>query len=414
MIRPPYRGTRRGEKQRKRLFYQLVDEVRAIFRRLFPRATWVRIEFSSNTQALQAALESIVANPQDGLNPAWHAVAAFSPTLRRFIPAGALQGAAVPPPPAAEEDAEEEQPDNEPGQASGETLPPQAPEEGAPSGIAEEEPASAAAVEAAADPELQHPPADSAEPDLADANAEAEEGDLDNALAEEGVSAAAAEGVVLEGGAAAGAPGVGDAQEEEPLEQDEFVEVEVDSDTLSIYQPLPPSDDEDLHAEPSSSAAAPAAHSPAPVGSGSLSSRSPLGLRPRQPGYPPVRIDREGTWERIGGPLAQPEPVHPPAPEPAFPSFQHEAADPYSLPDSAWLDPASFARSQTLQESAWESRITSLRLRLRVLPQAHRVPDAGPHQHLPPQKPGRQRAEGCLWKRPRSRRCQRRRPPFLR
>ena len=238
----------------------------------------MRIDFSSNTQALQTALESIVANPHDALNPAWHAVAAFSTTLRRFIPAGAPQGAAVPPSPAAEEEAEEEQPENEPGQASGEALQPQAPEEGAPSGIAEEEPVSAAAAEAAADPELQHPPAGSAEPDLADASAEAEEGDLENALAEEGVSAAAAEGVVLEEGAAEGAPGVGDAREEEPLEQDEFIEVEVDSDTLSIYQPLPPSDDENLSAEPSSSAAATAAHSPAPVGSGSLSSRSPMVL----------------------------------------------------------------------------------------------------------------------------------------
>ena len=105
MIRPPYRGTRGGEKQRKRLFYQLVDQVRGIFRQLFPRATWVRIEFGSNTPQLQQDLESIVANPNDGLNPAWHSVAAFSPTLRRFIPAGAPQGAANPPPPAAEQDA---------------------------------------------------------------------------------------------------------------------------------------------------------------------------------------------------------------------------------------------------------------------------------------------------------------------
>ena len=121
MIRPPYRGTRGGEKQRKRLFYQLVDQVRRIFRQLFPRATWVRIEFGSNTPQLQQDLESIVANPNDALNPAWHSVAAFSPTLRRFIPAGAPQGAANPPPPAAEEeDAEEDQLENEPGQASGE------------------------------------------------------------------------------------------------------------------------------------------------------------------------------------------------------------------------------------------------------------------------------------------------------
>ena len=141
-----------------------------------------------------------------------------------------------------------------------------------------------------------------------------------------------------------GAPGEADAtinlaQEEEAPEQDEYVEVEVDSETLSIYEPLPPSGDEAdvLAEEPSSSAA------PAPVGSGSLSSRTPLVLRPRQPGYPPVRIDREGTWAKIGGPLAQPEPVQPPAPGPAYPTFPHEAADPFSLPDSAWIDPATFA-----------------------------------------------------------------------
>ena len=103
----------------------------------------MRIEFGSNTPQLQQDLESIVANPTDGLNPAWRSVAAFSPTLRRFIPAGAPQGAAPPPAPAPGQDAEEEQPENEPGQASGE----QAAAEGAtdPPGTAEAEPASAAA-----------------------------------------------------------------------------------------------------------------------------------------------------------------------------------------------------------------------------------------------------------------------------
>ena len=301
----------------------------------------MRIEFGSNTPQLQQDLESIVANPTDGLNPAWRSVAAFSPTLRRFIPAGAPQGAAPPPAPAPGQDAEEEQPENEPGQASGE----QAAAEGDtdPPGTAEAEPASAATDQVAADPELEHPPpADSEQPDLGDAILE--DPALDAALLEEGVPAD--EGVVQEEGAALGAPGEADttanlAQEEEAPEQDEYVEVEVDSETLSIYEPLPPSGDEadNLPEEPSSSTA------PAPVGSGSLSSRTPLVLRPRQPGYPPVRIDREGTWERIGGPLAQPEPVQPPAPEPAYPTFPHEAADPYSLPDSAWIDPASFART---------------------------------------------------------------------
>ena len=297
----------------------------------------MRIEFGSNTPQLQQDLESIVANPDDALNPAWHSVAAFSPTLRRFIPAGAPQGAANPPPPAADQDAEEDYLENQPGQASGE----QAPAGGDPPGIAEAEPASAAADEAAADPELEHPPpADSEQPDLVDTNRA--DPALDAALLEEGVPAD--EGVVREEGAALGAPGEADAtinlaQEEEDPEQDEYVEVEVDSETLSIYEPLPPSGDEAdvLAEEPSSSAA------PAPVGSGSLSSRTPLVLRPRQPGYPPVRIDREGTWARIGGPLAQPEPVQPPA----YPTFPHEAADPFSLPDLAWIDPATFARTHS-------------------------------------------------------------------
>ena len=301
----------------------------------------MRIEFGSNTPQLQQDLESIVANPDDALNPAWHSVAAFSPTLRRFIPAGAPQGAANPPPPAADQDAEEHYLENQPGQASGE----QAPAGGDPPGIAKAEPASAAADEAAADPELEHPPpADSEQPDLVDANRA--DPALDAALLEEGVPAD--EGVVREEGAALGAPGEADAtinlaQEEEDPEQDEYVEVEVDSETLSIYEPLPPSGDEAdvLAEEPSSSAA------PAPVGSGSLSSRTSLVLRPRQPGYPPVRIDREGTWARIGGPLAQPEPVQPPVPGPAYPTFPHEAADPFSLPDSAWIDPATFARTHS-------------------------------------------------------------------
>ena len=241
----------------------------------------MRIEFGSNTPQLQQDLESIVANPNDGLNPAWHSVAAFSPTLRRFIPAGAPQGAANPPPPAAEQDAEEDQPENEPGQASGEQAPAEGAAEGDPPGIAEAEPASAAADQAAADPELEHPPpAGSEQPDLVDANRA--DPALDAALLEEG--APADEGVVREEGAAIGAPGernitINLAQEEEAPEQDDCVEVEVDSETLSIYEPLPPSGDEAdaLSEEPSSSAA------PAPVGSGSLSSRTPLVLRPRQP-----------------------------------------------------------------------------------------------------------------------------------
>ena len=347
MDRLHYRGSRGGEKQRKRIFYQLLDQVRTIFRQLFPRASWVKIDYSYSTPALVAALESIVSSPNDALNPSWHAVAQFSTSLRRFIPAGAPQGAAYPPAAAAEQNAEEEQPANEPGQASGEPAAAggRVPEEEDTTGIAEAEPSSVAADQAAIDPELAHPPpAGSDQPDLDDAI----RGDpaLDAALLEEGVSAE--EGAVQEEGAALGAPGEADttanlAREEEAPEQDEYVEVEVDSETLSIYEPLPPSGDEadDLPEEPSSSTA------PAPVGSGSLSSRTPLVLRPRQPGYPPVRIDREGTWVKIGGPLAQPEPVHPPAVAPDLPEFPHEAADPYNLPDSAWLDPAAFAQTHS-------------------------------------------------------------------
>ena len=82
------------------------------------------------------------------------------------------------------------------------------------------------------------PPADNEQPDLADAIRA--DPDLDAAPLEEGVPAD--EGVVQEEGAAIGAPGEGNtainlAQEEEAPEQDDYVEVEVDSETLSIYEP---------------------------------------------------------------------------------------------------------------------------------------------------------------------------------
>ena len=158
----------------------------------------------------------------------------------------------------------------------------------------------------------------------------AEDGDLDIAPAEEVVLAAAAEGIVLEEGAALGAPGVGNAQEEEALEQAEFVEVEVDSDMLSIYEPLPPYDHEDLSAEPSSSVAAPAVHAPAPVGRGSLSSRTPLVLGPGQPA--PV-IDRKAPGLEKGSLTTTRTRASPCSS--AYPKFPDEAADPHELPDSA-------------------------------------------------------------------------------
>ena len=192
-----------------------------------------------------------------------------------------------------------------------------------------------------------------------------------------------------EEGAALGAPGEADAtinlaQEEEAPEQDEYVEVEVDSETLSIYEPLPPSGDEAdvLVEEPSSSTA------PAPVGSGSLSSRTPLVLRPRQPGYPPVRIDREGTWAKIGGPLAQPEPVHPlllglPIQLSRTRPLIHIASQ-TRLGLILRLLPA----PTPLLGSVWGSRITSLRLRPRVLQ------GAGQHQRLLSWRHERPKAEG--------------------
>ena len=305
-----------------------------------------------------------------------------------------LHYAGSPPPPAAEEeDAEEDQPENEPGQASGEQAPAKGAAEGDPPGIAGAEPASAAADQAAADPELEHPPpADSEQPGLADANRA--DPALDAALLEEGVPAD--EGVVREEGAALGAPGEADAtinlaQEEEAPERDEYVEVEVDSETLSIYEPLPPSGDEAdvLVEEPSSSTA------PAPVGSGSLSSRTPLVLRPRQPGYPPVRIDREGTWAKIGGPLAQPEPVHPlllglPIQLSRTRPLIHIASQ-TRLGLILRLLPAP---TPLLLGSVWGSRITSLRLHPRVLLQAHRVQGAGQHQRLLSRRHERPKAEG--------------------
>ena len=327
----------------------------------------MRIEFGSNTPQLQQDLESIVANPDDALNPALAlrcSVLAYTAKVhssRRA--AGCSQSSAAGSRP----------------RRRGE----QAPAGGDPPGIVEAEPASAAADE------LEHPPpADSEQPDLADANRA--DPALDAALLEEGVPAD--EGVVREEGAALGAPGEADAtinlaQEEEAPEQDEYVEVEVDSETLSIYKPLPPSGDEAdvLVEEPSSSTA------PATVGSGSLSSRTPLVLRPRQPGYSPVRIDREGTWVKVG----EPEPVHPPVPAPAYPNLPHEAADPHSLPDSAWLDPASFARTHSTAGIRLGIPHYKLEAAPEVLPQTHRVPDAGSHQRLPSQRHERQRAEGC-------------------
>ena len=92
---------------------------------------------------------------------------------------------------------------------------------------------------------------------------------LPAALDEEG-GQAAAEGLIQEEGAALGAPGAGDAREEEAPEEDEFVEVEGHFRSTNRFHPW----NEDNSVGAASSAAAPALHTPAPVGSGSLSSRT--------------------------------------------------------------------------------------------------------------------------------------------
>ena len=208
---------------------------------------------------------------------------------------------------------------------------------------------------------------------------------LDAALLEEGVPAD--EGVVQEEGAALGAPGEADttanpAQEEEAPEQDEYVEVEVDSETLSIYEPLPPSGDEadNLPEEPSSSTA------PAPVGSGSLSSRTPLVLRPRQPGYPPVRIDREGN------------PCNPLLLNLPTPPFRTKLPILIAFQTRLGLILRHLPAPTAQLESVWGFRTTSLRPHPRVLPQAHRVQGAGQLQRLQSRKPERPRVEGWLLK----------------
>ena len=68
------------------------------------------------------------------------------------------------------------------------------------------------------------------------------------------------------------APGGPGAEEEEQPEEDEYVEVEIDTPEGSIYSPLAPEEEEqELEGEASSSAF------PAPTGRGPLSSRDPPG-----------------------------------------------------------------------------------------------------------------------------------------
>ena len=62
-MRRPFQGTRGVEKACGRQFYELTDQVRAIFRRLLPQAVWNRIKYLTITKAL----EDIVRNPQDWL-----------------------------------------------------------------------------------------------------------------------------------------------------------------------------------------------------------------------------------------------------------------------------------------------------------------------------------------------------------
>ena len=92
-MQAPYRGTRGGEKARKRQFFEVSDQVRSAQRNLFRTVPWRRIEFSEATQALSQAFAAIAANPNDPTEPGWAVVATFNTAL--------LAGCCAPGAPAA-------------------------------------------------------------------------------------------------------------------------------------------------------------------------------------------------------------------------------------------------------------------------------------------------------------------------
>ena len=334
-----YRGTRGGEKARKRLFYEDSDSVKNSQRHLFPRVPWRRVDWSEATAAVITAFQQIAAAPTDPTLPAWQIVAQFNAALLPHLPApqvAAVAGAADGAP--EEAPAGDGQPDQDAAAHDDQVDIQEEADQAAP-------PDQDAAAEA---PELEVPER---------APTEEEEIVLDHAqtlddlndTADEGQVQVGAEGQVQLGaapeGAALGAPdGQGAEEEEQPVE-DEYVEVEIDTPEGSIYSPLAPEEEEqELEEEASSSAF------PAPTGRGPLSSRTPLVLRPASSVYPTVKIDSTGIWIRYSGPLSQPEPLtgaalSAPADDQEDPLYFE--GDPYDLPEEAWTDPAAFARRHT-------------------------------------------------------------------
>ena len=299
-----YRGARGGEKARKKAFYEDFDSVKNAQRRLFPRVPWRRVDWSEATAAVVQAFQQIAAAPTDPTLPAWQIVAQFNAALLPHLPApqpAAVAGAAVGAPEA--NPADDDQPDPDATAHDDQVDLADQAEEAAP-------PDQDDTAEA---PELEVPeraPTEEEEIVLDHAQTLDEPDDLDNTGAEgqvqvgaEGQVQVGAEGQVLQGavpeGAALGAPGGPGAEEEEQPEEDEYVEVEIDTPEGSIYSPLAPEEEEqELEEEASSSAF------PAPTGRGPLSSRTPLVLRPASGLYPAVRID--STVFGLGTPVPSP------------------------------------------------------------------------------------------------------------
>ena len=337
-----YRGTRGGEKARKRLFYEDSDSVKNSQRHLFPRVPWRRVDWSEATAAVITAFQQIAAAPTDPTLPAWQIVAQFNAALLPHLPApqvAAVAGAADGAP--EEATAGDGQPDQDAAAHDDQVDIQEEADQAAPPDQDDDAPTAEPA-----DPELEVPPR---------APTEEEEIVFDQAqvLGEEGQVQSGAEGQVLPGaaleGAAFGAPGEPGAEEEEqPVADDEFVEVEIDTPEGSIYSPLAPEEVEEEQGEQEEEASSSAY--PAPTGRGPLSSRVPLVLKPALGVYPTVKIDNTGIWIRYSGPLSQPEPLRGAAPSaPAQEATEPVIfeGDPYDLPEEAWADPASFVRTHS-------------------------------------------------------------------
>ena len=127
-----YRGTRGGEKARKRLFYEDSDSVKNSQRHLFPRVPWRRVDWSEATAAVITAFQQIAAAPTDPTLPAWQIVAQFNAALLPHLPApqvAAVAGAADGAPEEEEQPVEDEYVEVEIDTPEGSIYSPLAPEE---------------------------------------------------------------------------------------------------------------------------------------------------------------------------------------------------------------------------------------------------------------------------------------------